>query len=343
MKVPIRKGDPLKILNTPDTDLSSLTIYFDEIGDHDNLSAEKRDELFGILNKLSPHRLIINQKRNPPPFPVNAKKPKRCKCEYPQVITGRSGHGPHCPVDIECNQVVSEIASHLYKMVISIAGAFVGYGVELNDLVQQGNGGLLVGIWKFDNTLGHEVSTYVTNWIRQAITRTIADCGTTIRVPVHVRDRYLKYLKLTDELDKDHFEAAELLGVAPDTMEESLQMIYQAQTVSIDSMFDDSGSDKPFLVDSYGFLPDEGPQPEEQVVLSQLAEVLGEVLACLPPRKGKIIKLRFGLIDGKKHTLQEVADRFGVTRERIRQLEIEALKTLRHPRYSRRLRGFLDG
>ena len=227
------------------------------------------------------------------------------------------------------------------RLVISVAKKYMGRGVPFQDLIQEGNIGLIRAAKKFDYRRGHKFSTYATWWIRQAVTRAIADQGRTIRVPVHMGDQINKLLRvqhqLTQRLGRDPSveELAEALDVPPKKVENMIQVA--RRPLSLETPTDDE--EDSVLGD---FIQDrDAPAPDESATYNLLKEHLEEVLNSLPPREVRILQLRYGLLDGQAYTLEEVGRKMGVTRERVRQIEAQALSRLRHPVIRRKLREYL--
>ena len=227
------------------------------------------------------------------------------------------------------------------RLVISVAKKYMGRGVPFQDLIQEGNIGLIRAAKKFDYRRGHKFSTYATWWIRQAVTRAIADQGRTIRVPVHMGDQINKLLRiqhqLTQKLGRDPSveELAKELDVSTKKIENMIQV--SRRPLSLETPTDDE--EDSVLGD---FIQDrEAPAPDESATYNLLREHLEEVLDTLPPREVRILQLRYGLLDGQAYTLEEVGRKMGVTRERVRQIEAQALSRLRHPIVRRKLREYL--
>ncbi|MBN1178946.1 MAG: RNA polymerase sigma factor RpoD [Anaerolineae bacterium] len=264
-----------------------------------------------------------------------------------QRLIRDNGHDPieRCHLEGTIEQGVYA-REHLIKantrLVVSIAKKYIGRGVPFLDLIQEGNLGLMKAVEKFDYHRGYRFSTYATWWIRQTITRAIADQGRTIRVPVHMSDRIRRLYRTARQLEQEcgrvptPEEIASEMDMEPRKVQWMLKVSWQPL-----SLERPVGEEEDSELGS--FIEDEGtPTPSQSAYHNLLSDKIEDILTTLSPREARILRLRFGLINGRSYTLEEVGQKFGLTRERIRQIEGKALRRLRHPRRSRQLRDYLS-
>ena len=243
---------------------------------------------------------------------------------------------------IEGEQARQRLIEANSRLVVSIAKRYMGQGMPLSDLIQEGNLGLMKAIEKFDYRRGYKLSTYATWWIRQAVNRAIAEHGRTIRIPLHMSDQLRKLYRVTQNLEQNLGRTPGLEEIASE-MDTSPQRVDWMLRVSRQplSLAEPVGEEKDSELED--FIEDQEMEAPADVALDKvLSEIIGESLSDLSDRELRIIQLRFGFVDGDPHTLQEIADEFGLSRERIRQIVGEAMHRLRHPHVRRKLKSYLS-
>ncbi len=301
-----------------------VRMYLKEIGKVDLLTPEKEVELAQAMGRGNEARAQLEemeQADEAPPQPV--------RDELETLI--RQG-----------KQAEQELAEANLRLVVSIAKRYVGRGMLFLDLIQEGNLGLIKAVEKFDYTKGYKFSTYATWWIRQAITRAIADQARTIRIPVHMVETINKVIRVNRQLlqelghDPTPDETAAEMGMPVEKVREILKIAQEPVSLETPIGEEEDSHLGDFIED------DTASEPSEAASFTLLKEQLVEVLSTLTPREEKVLKLRFGIEDGRTRTLEEVGKEFNVTRERIRQIEAKALRKLRHPSRSKKLKDFLN-
>ena len=301
-----------------------VRMYLKEIGKVDLLTPEREVELAQVMDAGNAAREQLEELAS-----EGEEVPEEVRTELNKAV--KAGE-----------RAKQQLAEANLRLVVSIAKRYVGRGMLFLDLIQEGNLGLIKAVEKFDYTKGYKFSTYATWWIRQAITRAIADQARTIRIPVHMVETINKVIRVSRQLlqelghDPSPEEISAEMGMPVDKVREILKIAQEP--VSLETPIGEE--EDSHLGD---FIPDEGAsEPSEAASFTLLKEQLVEVLSTLTPREEKVLKLRFGIEDGRTRTLEEVGKEFNVTRERIRQIEAKALRKLRHPSRSKKLKDFLN-
>jgi RNA polymerase primary sigma factor len=321
-----------------DQDISAMVGEFDDEGY--DLAGISSDDTVGLyLKEMARVPLLTTEEE------IGLAKALEAGREACETLSN-DGHNPLKRTELE--QVIEDglaARDHLIKantrLVVSIAKKYMGRGVPFLDLIQEGNLGLMKAVEKFDHTRGYRFSTYATWWIRQTITRAIADQGRTIRVPVHMSDRIRRLYNTARQLEQENGrcptpeEIAKELDIEPRKVQWMLRVSWRPLSLERPIGEDEDSELGSFIED------DATLTPNQSAYQSLLAERVEEMLSTLSPREARILRLRFGLLNGRSYTLEEVGQKFGLTRERIRQIEGKALRRLRHPRRSRQLRDYL--
>ena len=301
----------------------SVRMYLKEIGRVDLLTKEEEIEIAKVISEAKEFNDEFERKCNEGYVPTEAEIEENNQIKYKGELASKQL--------IEAN----------LRLVVHIAKGFVASGMDFLDLIQEGSNGLAKAVTKFDYKRGNKFSTYATGWIKQSITRAIADQARTIRIPVHMNETINKLNRKERELTHQ-FGRKPTVDELADAMELPVDKILMIKRVSqkTKSLEDPVGEEED---SSYGdFIPDDSnPNPEEYASNEALKKELNTLLSNLSDREERVIKLRFGLIDGRMRTLEEVGKEFGVTRERIRQIEAKALRKLRHPSRANKLKDFI--
>ena len=315
--------DPNSMVDSFGTD-DPVRMYLKEIGKVNLLSSDEEIELAQAMDAGNAAKAQLEELQS-----AGEEIPAEVQAELDKAI--KRGE-----------RAKQRLAEANLRLVVSIAKRYVGRGMQLLDLIQEGNLGLIKAVEKFDYTKGYKFSTYATWWIRQAITRAIADQARTIRIPVHMVETINKVIRVSRQLlqelghDPTPEEIAEEMSMPVERVREILKIAQEP--VSLETPIGEE--EDSHLGD---FIPDEdASEPAEAASFTLLKEQLVEVLSTLTPREEKVLKLRFGIEDGRTRTLEEVGKEFNVTRERIRQIEAKALRKLRHPSRSKKLKDFLN-
>ncbi len=332
---------------------AGVEVYDDKDDPHDDLDEDEEAEDFDLsgissddtvglyLKEMSRVPLLTTEEE------VELAKRLEAGIKASMALARLNGQNPQRRAELEAIVEDGRAArEHLIKantrLVVSIAKKYMGSGVPFLDLIQEGNLGLMKAVEKFDHTRGFRFSTYATWWIRQTITRAIADQGRTIRVPVHMSDRIRRLYKTARQLEQENGrkatpeEIAAEMGIEPRKVQWMLKVSWRPLSLERPVGEEEDSELGTFIED------DSTPTPTQSVSTNLLREEVEAVLSTLTPREARILRLRFGLQNGECYTLEEVGQKFGLTRERIRQIEGKALRRLRHPRRSRRLRSFLS-
>ena len=346
--------EDIPYLEEDDDDLDLDAVFIDDRGngkldDEDDLDDDLENRLTSIdTNDLI--ELYFKEAASIPLLSKDEEKDLSKRIERGRLARKEMARG-NVPNDrrAELHQMIEDewtALDHLItansRLVISVAKKYMGRGVPFLDLIQEGNIGLMRAAKKFDYLRGYKFSTYATWWIRQAVTRAIADQGRTIRVPVHMGDKISKMFRMQNDLkqslerDPSIEELAEALDEPPDKVQYMMKVARRPLSLEMPTTKEGDAVLGDFVEDL------DTPLPDETATKHLLKEHLEEVMEALPSREVRILRLRYGVPDGKSHTLQEVGEKVGVSRERVRQIEAQALRRLRQPRIQRILRDYLE-
>ncbi len=315
--------DPNSLIDTFGTD-DPVRMYLKEIGKVNLLTSEEEVELAQAMTAGNEAQAQMDEL-----IESGEEIPEELRAELEKTI--KKGE-----------KARQRLAEANLRLVVSIAKRYVGRGMQFLDLIQEGNLGLIKAVEKFDYVKGFKFSTYATWWIRQAITRAIADQARTIRIPVHMVETINKVIRVNRQLlqelghDPSPEETAEEMGMPVEKVREILKIAQEPVSLETPIGEEEDSHLGDFIED------DTASEPSEAASFTLLKEQLVEVLSTLTPREEKVLKLRFGIEDGRTRTLEEVGKEFNVTRERIRQIEAKALRKLRHPSRSKKLKDFLN-
>jgi RNA polymerase primary sigma factor len=330
----------------PDESDSDQESQLDDLGDDDSVRQENiyystdADDMVGMyFNDAARHELLTFEQETD-----LAKRIERGQSAREELSSGTSSSSRRKELQQWIDDgwfALDRLLKSNSRLVISVAKKHIGRGVPFLDLIQEGNIGLMRSAKKFDYRRGYKFSTYATWWIRQAITRAVADQGRTIRVPVHMNDQISKMFRVKHALtQKLGFtpsvdQLAGELDVPPSQVKQMLKTARHPLSLEMPLIIDEDSVLGDFIEDS------ETPAPDEVATENLLRQQLETALSALPAREVRVLKLRFGIPDGKRHTLREVGEKIGVTRERVRQIESQALRRLRKPNILHQLRGYL--
>ncbi len=324
-------------------------LLFDDDFEDDEIELEEEESDLGVMASSDTIGLYLKEMARVPLLSTEEEVELAMRLEAGLDAERKLKRKPDSKRAVEWKFLVDDgkaAREHLIKantrLVVSIAKRYMCRGVPFLDLIQEGNLGLMKAVEKFDYRRGYRFSTYATWWIRQTITRAIADQGRTIRVPVHMSDRIRRLYRVARELEQEYGrkptaeEIAKEMEMEPRKVQWMLRVSWQPLSLE-HPVGEDEDSELGNFIEN-----DSAPTPSDWAESNMVRDKIEEVLATLTPREARILRLRFGLQNGRAYTLEEVGQKFGLTRERIRQIEGRALRRLRHPRRSRHLRDYLS-